>query len=83
MMLMLTPQELAVSLLSRMTAIRGHTVQISQVDFVDCEDQVSVMVYIYAADGDCTALVFDRHACFDPAETERLLIAGVVPVVVH
>ena len=41
------------------------------------------MAYIYADDGDCTALVFDRHASFDPAATERIMIAGVAPVVVH
>jgi len=66
-----------------MTAILGHTVKIQQVDFVACEDDLSIMAYIYAADGDCTALCFDRQACFDPGETERLLIAGVVPTVLH
>jgi hypothetical protein len=83
MMLMLTPEELAVSLLSRMNAILGHTAKIKQVDFVACEDDLSIMAYIYAADGDCTPLVFDRQVCFDPGETERLMIAGVVPVRLH
>ena len=41
------------------------------------------MAYIYAVDGDCTALAFDCHAGLDLEEIAALLIQGGRPLVLH
>jgi hypothetical protein len=63
-------------LLARRAA--GLSATIEQIDCVLCEDNASVMAYVYIADSaDVLTLVFDRPARFDRhACAERLLGYG-------
>jgi hypothetical protein len=75
----MTTERLAFDLLARLHAVVGP-VTVVQVDLVRCEDGGrTTMAYVYAPDGECTALAFATPANFDPeALTAALEAHGTV-----